>query len=147
MVSFFVPGTPIPKGSAKGFYNKALGRVMIVQDNKEKQAPWASMIAVVAQGHFVKPIEGPVMISLAFKMPRLKGHFGSGKNAGALKSSAPTYHVSKPDCDKLQRCVWDALTGIAWKDDSQVAIVTHASKKYSDKPGVHIRISEIKEAL
>jgi len=147
MVSFFVPGTPIPKGSAKAFYIKALGRAVVTQDNADKQKPWASMIAVVAQGHFVKPIEGPVMISMAFKMPRLKGHFGSGKNAGALKASAPTYHVSKPDCDKLQRCVWDALTGIAWKDDSQVAIVTHASKKYSDKPGVHIRICAIKEEL
>lgn len=147
MVSFFVPGTPVPKGSAKGFYIKALNRVAIVQDNAAKQKPWASMIAVVAQEFFAKPIEGPVMISMAFKMPRLKGHFGSGKNAGVLKGGAPIYHVSKPDCDKLQRCVWDALTGIAWKDDSQVSVVAHASKKYADNPGVFIKISEIKGAF
>jgi len=147
MVTFFVPGVPIPKGSAKGFYNKALGRVMIVQDNKEKQAPWASMIAVVAQEFFSKPIEGPVMVSLAFKMPRLKGHFGSGKNAGVLKASAPIYHTVKPDVDKLERCIYDALTGIAWKDDCQVSVVAHKSKKYGDKPGCWIKISEIKEGF
>jgi Holliday junction resolvase RusA-like endonuclease len=143
MISFFVPGVPTPKGSAKGFYIKALDRVVITQDNGAKQKPWASMIAVIAQDLFSKPIEGPVMISMAFRMPRLKGHFGSGKNAGVVKATAPVYHVSKPDCDKLQRCVWDALTGIAWKDDSQVAIVAHASKKYGDNPGVFIKISEI----
>jgi len=147
MISFFVPGIPIPKGSAKGFYIKGLNRVVITQDNGEKQKPWASMIAVVAQELFSKPFDGPVMISMAFRMPRLKGHFGTGKNAGVVKATAPVYHVSKPDCDKLQRCVWDALTNIAWKDDSQVAVVAHASKRYSDKPGVFIKISEIKGGL
>ena len=144
MISFFVPGVPIPKGSAKAFYIKALGRAVVTQDNGDKQKPWASMIAVVAQEHFAKPIEGPVMISLAFKMPRLKGHFGSGKNAGVLKASAPVYHIVKPDVDKLERCVYDALTGIAWKDDCQVAVGAHKSKKYGDKPGVFIKINEIR---
>ena len=147
MVSFFVPGTPIPKGSAKAFYIKALGRAVVTQDNGEKQKPWASMIAVVAQEHFPAPIEGPVMIAVAFKMPRLKGHYGSGKNAGIVKASAPIYHTAKPDLDKLLRCVKDALTGIAWKDDSQVAIVAHLSKMYGDRPGATIKISEIKEGL
>lgn len=144
MISFFVPGVPIPKGSAKAFYVKALGRAVVTQDNGDKQKPWASMIAVVAQEHFAKPIEGPVMISVAFKMPRLKGHFGSGKNAGVVKSTAPVYHTSKPDLDKLLRCIKDALTGIAWKDDSQVSVVAHLSKKYGDAPGAFIRIDGIR---
>ena len=147
MISFFAPGTPIPKGSAKGFYVKSLDRVVITQDNGEKQKPWASMIAVVAQEFFTKPIDGPVMISVAFRMPRLKGHFGSGKNAGVVKATAPVYHTSKPDLDKLLRCVKDALTGIAWKDDSQVSVVAHLSKKYGDRPGCFIKICEIKEGF
>lgn len=140
----WVPGVPIPKGSAKAFYIKALGRAVVTQDNADRQKPWASMIAIVAQEHFAKPIEGPVMISVAFKMPRLKGHFGSGKNAGVVKPTAPIYHTSKPDLDKLLRCIKDALTGIAWKDDSQVSAVAHLSKKYGDAPGAFIQISEIK---
>ncbi|MFZ2809419.1 MAG: HNH endonuclease [Desulfosalsimonadaceae bacterium] len=36
MITFFVPGVPIPKGSAKAFYNKKLGRAMVVQDNRDK---------------------------------------------------------------------------------------------------------------
>ena len=147
MISFFVPGLPIAKGSAKGFYIKGLNRVVITQTNAAKQAPWASMIAVVAQDLFERPIEGPVMISLAFKMPRPKNHYGTGKRAEILKASAPIYHTSKPDFDKLERCVLDALTGIAWKDDCQVALMQHKSKKYAGNPGVFIRISEIKGAL
>ena len=148
MISFFVPGTAIPKGSAKAFIvkTKATGklRAIVTQDNGAKQTPWASMIGCVAQDLFPTPIAGPVMISVAFRMPRLKGHFGSGKNAGVVKSTAPVYHTAKPDLDKLLRCVKDALTGIAWNDDSQVAVVAHLSKRYGDKPGAFIKVCEIK---
>jgi Holliday junction resolvase RusA-like endonuclease len=145
MIGFFVPGVPVPKGSAKAFVVK--GRAIVTQDNGAKQKPWASMIGCVAADLFVKPLTGPVMISVSFQMPRLKGHFGSGKNAKVVKASAPIYHTAKPDLDKLLRCVKDALTGIAWGDDSQVAVVAHLSKKYGDAPGAHIKISEIREGL
>jgi Holliday junction resolvase RusA-like endonuclease len=48
------------------------------------------------------------------------------------------------DLDKLQRCVWDALTGIVYVDDSQVT-VSGASKRMAT-PGemggatIHIRL-------
>lgn len=44
--------------------------------------------------------------------------------------------VKQPDIDKLQRMLFDALTGIVWRDDSQVSFVT-ANKVYAwnDRPG------------
>lgn len=143
-ISFFVPGVPIPKGSAKAFVNKRTMRAIVTQTNGDKQKPWASLIALSAQQAMngAPPAAGPLKIALTFNMPRPKNHFGTGKKADALKDSAPLYHTSKPDLDKLIRCVKDALTGVVWNDDSQVCIV-NAMKIYTSKPGVSVLIEEI----
>ncbi len=141
MISFFVAGTPVPKGSAKAFVVK--GRAIVTQDNGAKQKPWASAISYTAAQHKSALIIGPVSISVIFTMPRLKGHYGTGSKAALIKQNAPLYHTSKPDLDKLLRCVKDALTGVIWKDDSQVAIVSRLSKSYGDRPGVLITVEEL----
>lgn len=141
MITFFVPGTPVPKGSAKAFINRRTNRVQVMQDNREKQKPWASLIAYHAQQQFSGTLlTGPVCLSLEFTMPRLKGHYGSGKNTNRLKDTAPVWHVAKPDLDKLIRCVKDALTGVVWRDDSQVCELGRVTKIYGDAPGVWITI-------
>ena len=142
-IEFFVAGTPIPKGSAKAFVNKFTGRAQVMQDNRDKQKPWASIISYTAQQIIKEKIDGPVRISLIFIMPRLKSHYGSGKNSTVMKPSAPLWHVAKPDLDKLVRCVKDALTGIAWHDDSQVAEIALGRKQYGDHPGVKIQIESM----
>lgn len=147
-IKFFVPGVPVPKGSAKGFVvkDKKSGkpRAIVVQDNKEKQKPWASDISYHASKFHTGPLlAGPVALSLQFVMPRLKGHYGSGKNKDVLKPGAPYWHIVKPDTDKLIRCVKDALTGVVWVDDSQVCRMDFILKVYGDRPGVHIEINPI----
>ena len=142
MISFFVHGIPVPKGSAKAFVNKHTGRAQVMQDNREKQRPWASAITLTAMELGVKGTLAPVRVTLDFSMPRLKSHFGTGKNRHVVKPNAPDFHVSKPDLDKLIRCVLDALTGVAWHDDSQVVEVI-ASKYYRDQPGVFITLEPL----
>jgi Holliday junction resolvase RusA-like endonuclease len=146
ILDFFVPGTPIPKGSAKAFVVKGKNggkpRAIVTQDNGDKQKPWASAISYTAMQEmsFQKPVAGPVYLTLHFTMPRVKSHFGTGKNATVLKNDAPYWHTSKPDLDKLIRCVKDALTGIVWNDDSQVCFIVSASKRYCKRPGVRIKV-------
>jgi len=98
------------------------------------------MIGYTAQQEGAEVIECPVRIEIQFYLPRPKSHYGTGKNKGALKESAPWYHIATPDIDKLVRCVLDALTGVAWKDDSQVVSVT-ATKSYGIMPGARIKVS------
>jgi len=138
MTSFFVPGTPVAKGSAKSFWNPKAKRIVTMQDNRERQKPWASMISYTAQ-QYCKPFSGPVNLTLHFYMPRPKNHYGIGHKASILKATAPTLHTSRPDLDKLCRLVKDALTGMAWIDDSQVCQMK-ASKEYRHTPGVNITI-------
>lgn len=138
---FFVPGIPVAKGSARAFVVK--GRAIVTQTNRDKQKPWASMIGLMASERGLKPVDGPVYIKMEFILPRPKSHYRAN---GLFKEKAPTFHCNKPDVDKLARCVLDALTGIAWHDDSQVQIAS-AIKNYtrSSGPGVKIEINQIWE--
>ena len=144
-IAFFVPGIPVAKGSAKAFVVK--GRAIVTQTNSAKQKPWASAISYTAQQAGVRPMAGPVMVRMTFVMPRPKAHL---RKSGAIKETAPSFHTSKPDVDKLVRLVFDALTGIAWKDDSQ-AQIRAANKIYTNaqysQTGVNVRINQLGDWL
>lgn len=144
-IAFFVPGIPVAKGSAKAFVVK--GRAIVTQTNGAKQKPWASAISYTAQQAGVRPMAGPVMVRMTFVMPRPKAHL---RKSGAIKETAPSFHTSKPDVDKLVRLVFDALTGIAWKDDSQ-AQIRAANKIYTNaqysQTGVNVRINQLGDWL
>lgn len=145
-VTFFVPGVPQPGGSKRGFamQNKATGkwRAVITEDAK-KNAPWRAVVALAAREAISEPFTGPVVVSFEFRMPRPRGHYGSGRNLGVLKAGAPVMHTNKPDRTKLMRSTEDALTGIAWRDDTQV-VDGPTSKRYTDdgRPGCLITITE-----
>lgn len=142
MSGFFVPGTPVPKGSAKAFVIKGTNRAIVTQTNRDKQKPWASLISLTAKQAYPEMLHGPISLSLSFTMPRPKGHYGTGKNSNVVKSGAPSWHTSKPDLDKLVRCVKDALTGIVWLDDSQVVRLANVTKTYGTAPGVYIEVRQ-----
>lgn len=73
-----------------------------------------------------------IEVTMRFYMQRPKGHYGTGRNAGVLKDSAPLRPITKPDADKLERRVLDAMTGIMYGDDGQV-VDTHPSKHYAGR--------------
>jgi len=95
-----------------------------------------------AQQQVKKPLAGPLTLSLVFAMPRPKHHYGTGKNLGKLKDSAPLWHTGKPDLDNLAKFVKDCLNGVAWQDDSQVCRLV-AQKVYSDKPQTVVCIEPV----
>jgi Holliday junction resolvase RusA-like endonuclease len=140
---FFVPGIPVPKGSTKAFVVK--GRAVTTATNGTKEKPWASAISYSAMQEikFSKPTADAISVSLTFYMPRPKGHYGTGRNSGTVKESAPLRHTNKPDLDKLVRSVCDSLTNVVWNDDSQVVTIK-AEKKYEridSGPGVAIWVT------
>lgn len=136
--SFVVLGDPIPKGSAKAFRHRHTGKIIVQQSNREKQKPWAERIGRTAIQAGCKPAAGGVTLGLKFFLKRPKAH--SGKNG--LRLSAPQTHTTKPDIDKLLRCVMDALTGIAYLDDAQVVGFSRLSKEYGEPARVEITIEK-----
>lgn len=140
-ISFFVPGIPRSGGSKTAFINKKTGKPILTDSNKRVK-DWKAVVALTAASLFDKPLTGPVGMNVIFKLPRPKNHYGTGRNKRLLKSNAPLYHTSPPDRGKLLRSTEDALTGIAWRDDSQVC-QGGVSKWYDETPGAWIVISDL----
>ena len=155
MIEFFVPGIPRPGGSktampiygrsghavttltSAGKHRPVLRYVDDAKGNKE----WRAAVAGHARQKYgaQQPMVGPLSIRVVFWMPRPKGHFGTGRNAGTVKAGAPTFPAFKPDCTKLMRSTEDALKGILWEDDSQI-VHQEIDKMYGDEPGASIEV-------
>jgi len=94
---------------------------------------------------FLHKQSGRIIITEAGKhTPRPRAHYGTGKNEYKLKASAPHWNTKAPDTTKLMRPLEDSLTGVIWKDDSQV-VWQIGSKEYSDTPGARVRIYLVKD--
>lgn len=127
-VRFFVSGKSEPQGSTRAFVVKGRARVTSSNPNLNQ---WRDLIASEAQGQFPAPHLGPVHLQALFSLPKPRSY---------PKKLVPA--TKRPDLDKLVRAICDALTAIAWLDDSQVTQI-HATKRYAEPdepPGVLITI-------
>lgn len=124
-VLFFVNGKPQPQGSTRAFMTG--GKPVITSANKNLK-DWRTLVALTAMGH-AKMYDGPVEVILHFYLPR-----------PASLPKKVTKHVKRPDIDKLARACLDSLTGVFFKDDSQV-VALECYKDYA-KPfcGVEVYV-------
>lgn len=139
-IEFFVEGVPRTKGSSFSFVNPKTGKIVYVHDNKHLKK-WTAAVKFGALEHKCKPVPGPIWLTILYIMPRPKAHF---TKRGDLKPDAPELPMGRPDADKLERAVFDSLTGVAYRDDSQVVHVSHGKvyvNNSTDSPGVRIRVS------
>lgn len=145
-LSFFVPGIPAPQGNHQAFVVN--GRAVITE-RKGPVQQWRADVMYAAL-HATsqdapssidhpawEPYICPVAIVVGFVMPRPKHHYGTGRNAALLKPGAPIWHTHKPDGDKLQRAIFDALTQAhVWRDDALV-VKSAWSKAYTSAEHPH----------
>ncbi len=146
-----VYGTPAPQGSKRGFVNRKTGAVILVESS-DKVKPWREAVkyAAIEARDGGLPLSGPVAVSMVFTFARPAGHFGSGRNAGQLRATAPLRPHGRPDLSKLARSTEDALTDArAYEDDSRIVEYRRLAKVYIgsdpdalDAPGVKITIEE-----
>jgi Holliday junction resolvase RusA-like endonuclease len=111
---FVVYGVAQPKGSAKAFMPKGARFPTVTNDNPKGRG-WQQLVADGASRAIAecgwRILDDAVRLSVAFYLPRPKKY---------QRRSVEPRHLTKPDLDKLTRGVGDALTGVAWRDDSQV---------------------------
>lgn len=148
-----VLGVPAPQGSKRAFRNQHSGRIQMVESSK-RLPNWradirdAALTALDSHDEQRKALlwESPIVASMVFRMPRPKGHWlpaNSRRAVPMLHPNAPNEPTGKPDLDKLVRAVLDALTGVVWRDDSQIVhIETWKTYAYSGRPGADIAITE-----
>lgn len=135
-VTFFVPGTPIPQGSKTAYVRG--GRAVLVEANKNHKA-WRDKVAEYAApyaGAFGKHVPVRACYTYVFRKPK------------SVKDRP--HHVVKPDVDKLDRCLNDALTkaGVIHDDAQIIGHFGEDGKKYipHNSPDSEGAIIELRQA-
>lgn len=133
-MSFLVEGTPVPQGSkaAKVLYVGGRARAVLYNDNDKVLKPWRALVSKTAAAAWAgrEPLAGPVVLVVEFRFVR-------------PKSVRRTHMTVKPDKDKLERAICDALTTAGvWRDDAQV-VVSRSEKKYAESAGAFVQVGVI----
>ena len=131
-IEIYIPGNPVAQGRPKFARRGA----HVTTYDPDKSRDWKNYVKMTVAEDVQAPFPAgmPLVMSVQFHLLR-------PASISAKKRPFPTV---KPDVDNLVKGIKDALTGIAWVDDCQV-IRLYASKEYTDKPGVSIRIQEFKQ--
>lgn len=139
-LEFRAEGRPQTKGSARAFTIKrrdgsfGAGVAHGNTRQEERLAVWENAVrtaAMLALGD-LEMTHRPIGVRVIFRVARPEGHFGSGRNAGKLKSSAPALPCVTPDIDKILRSTLDGMIGTAYADDRQVCDLD-VKKRYADE--------------
>jgi Holliday junction resolvase RusA-like endonuclease len=135
VIEFVVPGVPVPQGSKNAWGG---------EDNPHTKSWRASIAARALESVVDGPLLGPVHVDVSFVFPRPKAHYRTGRYSDQLREDAPFWHSAKPDLDKLQRAIGDALNGIVIRDDSQIAFWV-VSKYYGPSPRALIQVEKLEQ--
>lgn len=139
-----VQGTPAPQGSKDIFRGRVVESSKLVKPWRKDVA--CAVLAAGANRHFA----GPLDVDALFYLARPASHYGTGRNAAALRGDAPDYPVGRGrgDTDKYARGLLDALQLAGVMDDDGQVISLTARKRYAGHgvhPGAIVRVREIRE--
>lgn len=128
-ITFIIPGEAVPFARAGG-----RGKVRFTP---AKQRSAMGVVKLFAQQAMAgaAPMEGPLHLSLEcdFLVPA---------SWSKKQKAAADYKSSKPDLDNLTKLHKDALNGICWIDDAQVASI-YAIKRYRPLAQTRVVISRL----
>lgn len=150
LLDFFVEGAPQTAGSKRAFVNPKTGKAIVTEDAKgdtgQRKKSWREDVREAARKAIGEadgfPLDCALSVSLTFYRRRPKGHFGTGRNAGVVKDSAPAFPTTRPDVLKLSRAVEDACTAIVYHDDSAI-VAEHLYKRWGEREGVQIVVRRL----
>ena len=129
-VRFGVDGDPVAQPRPRAGVDWRLGRARVYRQEGRLVHGWRGRIALAARKACARPLEGALELVLVFRFHR------------ARRRTGPSWRSTRPDVDNLAKVVADALNGIAWEDDGQVARLV-AEKHWvagDDQPGVLVRV-------
>ena len=145
LLEIVVAGKPEPQGSTRAFVptskrgqpiRRPDGSVVVnVTSDNPALKKWREKVAAAARAKWQgKPVDGiSLMVEADFFVRRPENHWGTGRNAHALKDWAPAAPLMVPDSDKLLRAALDSLTGVVYRDDSLVTLAI--TEKHYAIPG------------
>ena len=143
-MKIIIPGSPIAKKRHRTFIKKKNdGKSFVGAYNSQRseESKFISFLMTQMPNNFM-PTEDPVYIQFWFGVPRPKSHYGTGKNAGIIKQSAPKYPAKKPDFDNYEKFIADCFNCVVYRDDSQI-VSWRGDKRYTENPRTEIEVRRI----
>lgn len=136
--TFTVAGHPVTQGSKRAYITA--GHAHLVESGGARHKLWRHAINDEARRAWngTGPLTGPVVVDLVFAIQ-------PPKTLTRVRRSAGPVGARSGDVDKLARAVLDALTGVIYLDDAQVARLV-VDKRWADPgrgPGVTITIGTL----
>lgn len=145
MVEFRVPAVPIAQPRQRHRVMRGAGGKEFVTNFTPAKHPVnafkATVRAAAAEVYTGPPLAGPLFIRLAFILPRPSRLCWKNRPMPRMR------HMSRPDLDNLFKAFTDALKGLIWNDDAQIASVKK-SKWYAagdEQAGVEVLIATLTE--
>lgn len=138
MITITIPGVPVAKGRPKAVRMGKTGIRMYTPTKTANYEAVCRMAALEAMA-WTAPLQGPLHVTFLLHMP-IPASLSQKKQAELVGKP----HTKKPDASNIVKAVEDALNGIVWNDDSQIALLT-AHKVYSTDPRVEVSVSPIVE--
>jgi Holliday junction resolvase RusA-like endonuclease len=144
MIEILIPGEPVGKQRAKIFPIKMksgfiVRRGVTPTKTKNYETLIKELFAIDYPGFI--PLEGPLVLSIEAFLTIASSKSEKKKAAMASGLIVPT---KKPDLDNVMKTVADALQGVAYLNDSQIADA-HIKKRFSRTPSLLIRLSKIEQ--
>lgn len=137
MVTFHVPGKPQGKARAKTFHTNGITRTVTPDRTVLYENLIKDRYLQEANGFYLES-GTPVTLRIVarFLPPKSKS-----KKIQKSMLDGEVLPLKKPDMDNIVKVVADALNGVAYHDDTQIALVV-AKKAYSAMEGLDITVEE-----
>ena len=130
-----VPGEPRGKGRPR--FSRQSGRTYTPRDTEIYENLIRLAFESEHPGHFPAESDLSIEILAVFQIPR---SWSKKKQQAAIGRPCR----KKPDFDNIAKAVCDALNGVAYRDDAQIADA-HVRKIYGEIPRVEIVLEELIE--
>lgn len=137
MIKIIVPGEPIAKARPKFARRGKFVQTYNIQETEEGK--FIAQVLAQANG---KTIDGPIRMTMIATKSRPKSHYGTGRNSGKLKPSAPALPATKPDLDNYIKFLCDCFNEILFRDDAQIVGIK-AIKRYGKNPRTEILLEGV----
>ena len=126
----------LPRGQGRPRATTRGGHPTVYKASADRK--YEASVRAIAQAAMAgrDPFEGPLSLSLRFRMPIPKSATRRVKTSMAAGEIAPT---TKPDATNLAKAVEDAMNGVVFVDDCQI-VRCFITKIYAESPGADVRI-------
>ena len=139
MIDFIVYGEPKGKGRPRATYNGRFTRIYTPQDTTNYENLIKLSYLDAKQINYMQGEQIKAKIDIFQSIPK-----ATSKKKTQLMLNGKIRPTKKPDIDNIIKCVFDALNGIAFKDDTQI-ICVESQKYYDNEPRIEICLQEIKQ--